>query len=106
MTYAQCYGKLLLQAWLLPDLNTIPNNYVRKKNFELSGYGIGFWCTRSLVRILSRPYISATHLFICFFVTVSVRKMGARLGLAKEPLIPFNVQKMDFLRNWLSVINK
>ena len=35
-----------------------------------------------------------------------VRKMGARLGLAKEPLIPFNVQKMDFLANKLSVIKK
>ena len=25
--------------------------------------------------------------------------MGAHLGLAKEPLIPFNVKKMDFLPN-------
>ena len=28
-----------------------------------------------------------------------VRKMGARPGLAIDPLIPFNVQKMDFLPN-------
>ena len=58
----------------------------------------------SLIQILSEHYtcISAMHLFICFFVTDFVRKMGARPELAKEPLIPFNVQKMDFL---LSVIN-
>ena len=37
------------------------------------------------------------HLFISFFVTDFVRKMGARPGLAVEPLIPFIVQKMDFL---------
>ena len=24
----KCYGRPLLQAWLLPDLNTIPNNCV------------------------------------------------------------------------------
>ena len=34
------------------------------------------------------PYFSAMHLFICFFVTDFVRKMGARPGLAIEPLIP------------------
>ena len=45
-------------------------------------------------------------LFISFFITDFVRKMGARLGLAVEPLIPFIVQKMDFLPNRLSVINK
>ena len=45
------------------------------------------------------------HLFISFFVTDFVRKMGARPGLAVEPLIPFIVQKMDFLPNRLSVIN-
>ena len=32
--------------------------------------------------------------------------MGARQGLAKEPFIPFNVQKIDFLPKRLSVINK
>ena len=51
-------------------------------------------------------YISTMHLLICFFVTDFVRKMGAHPGLAKGPLIPFNVQKMDFLPNRLSVINK
>ena len=34
---------------------------------SLSGYGIGFWCTRSLLQILHGPYISAMHLFMCFF---------------------------------------
>ena len=43
------------------------------------------------------------HLFISFFVTNFVCKMWARPGLAKESLIPFIVQKMDFLPNRLSV---
>ena len=60
----------------------------------------------SLVQILLGPYISAMHLFICFFVTDFVCKMGARPGSAKEPFIPFNVQKMDFVPNRLSIINK
>ena len=74
-----CYGRPLLQAWLLLDLNIIPNNNVRENSLQLCGYGIGFWCTRSLVRILSEPYISAKHLFICFFVTSFVCRMGAHL---------------------------
>ena len=107
-----CYGRPVLHAWLLPDLNTLPNSCVRENSLELSGYGIGFWCTRSLVRILPGPYISAMYSFLCFFVMDFVRKMvggggGARPpGFAKEPLIPFNVKKMDFLPNRLSVINK
>ena len=60
----------------------------------------------ALVRIPQGSYISAMHLFISFFVTDFVRKMGARPGLAVEPLIPFIVQKMDSLPNRLSVINK
>ena len=39
------------------------------------------------------------HLFNCYFFMDFVCKMGARPGLAKEPLIPFNIQKMDFLPN-------
>ena len=69
--------RLRLHAWLLPDLHTIPNNCVRENS--LSGYGVGFRCVRSLVRIASKTYISAMHLFICFFVKDFVRKMGARL---------------------------
>ena len=63
-----------LPSWLLPDSNTIPKNCIRENAPKLRGYGIGFWCTRLLVRILPRLYISAMHLFICFFVTDFVRK--------------------------------
>ena len=70
-----CYGRKLLQAWLLPYLNTIPNNCIKENSLKLSGYGIGFWCTRLLVRILPRLYISAMHLFISFFVTYFVHKI-------------------------------
>ena len=49
----------------------------------------------ALVQILFEPYISAMHLLISFFVTDFVHKMGALQGLAIEPLIPFNVQKLD-----------
>ena len=69
-----CYRRALLQAWLLHDLNIIPNSYTRENSLWLSGYGIGFSCTRSLVRILPGPCISAMHLFICFFVTDFVCK--------------------------------
>ena len=48
---------------------------VVENSLLLSGYGIGFWCTRSLVRILPGPYISAIHLFICLFVTDFVCKV-------------------------------
>ena len=51
-------------------------------------------------------YTTAMYLFISFFVTDFDRKMGARPELAKESLIPFINQKMDFLPNRLSVINK
>ena len=27
-----CYGRPLLQAWLLPDLNTIPNNCITENS--------------------------------------------------------------------------
>ena len=53
----------------------------------------------ALVRIPPGTYISAMHLFISFFVTDFVHKMGARPVLAVESLIPFLVQKMDFLPN-------
>ena len=55
-------------------LYTIPNNSIWENSLQLSGYGIGFWCTRSLVRILHGHLISDMHLFICFFVTDFVRK--------------------------------
>ena len=71
-----CYGRLLLHAWLLPNLSTISYNCVRENSLQLSGYGIGFWCTRSPVLILPGPCISAMHLFICFFVTDYVCKIS------------------------------
>ena len=92
-------GRPILQAWLFPDLNTIPNNCVRENSLYLSSYGIDFRCTKSLVRILPGRYISAMHLFICFIVTDFVCKMGACPGLAIESIIPFNVQEMNFLPN-------
>ena len=55
-------------------INSIPDTCVRENSLSLSGYSIGFWCTRLLVRLLPGPYINAMHLFICFFVTVFVRK--------------------------------
>ena len=70
----KCYGRPLFQAWLLPDLNTVPNNCVRENSLQLSGYGIGFSNQGGLVRNLSEPYISAMHLFISFFVTDFVHK--------------------------------
>ena len=39
------------------------------------------------------------HLFICFFVTDFVCKMGACPRLGIEPFIPSNVQRMDILPN-------
>ena len=81
-------------------------NCVRENSLWLSGYGICFWCTRSLVRILPGPYISAMHLFIYFFVKDFVHKTGARPGLAIEPIIPSVVQKWTFCLTRLSVINK
>ena len=50
------------------------DNCVRGNSLLLSGYGTGSCCTRSLVRILPEPYISAMHLLICFFVTDFVHK--------------------------------
>ena len=81
----QCYGRPLLQAWLLPDLNTIPNNCVGENSLKLSGLSYWLFVQASLVQIPSRSYISAMHLLIYFSVTHFVRKIGARPGLAKEP---------------------
>ena len=77
--FAHCYGRPLLQAWLLPD--TIPNNCVGENSPLLSGYGTSFWCTSSLIRILPGSYISAMHLFICFLVMDFVRKSTISKGI-------------------------
>ena len=46
------------------------------------------------------PYISAMHLFACFFITNFVRNTGASPGLANEPLIPFKKQKSGLSINY------
>ena len=48
-----CYGRPLLQAWLLPVLNTIPNNCVRENFLQLSCYGIGFSSRRPRLKSCS-----------------------------------------------------
>ena len=45
------------------------------------------------------------HAFIHLFLCYRVCKMGAHPGLAKQPLIPFNVKKMDFYLGFPSSIN-
>ena len=67
-----CYGRPLLQAWLLPDLDTIPNNCVKKNSLSRTGYGTGFSSRHPWFK--SRPALIFLHLFICFFVTDFVRK--------------------------------
>ena len=80
---------------------------LRQGEFSLAQW-LWYWFINqaALVRVPPGSYISAMHLLISFFVTDFVRKMGARPGLAVELLIPFIVQKMDFLPYRLSVINK
>ena len=69
-----CYRRPLLQTWLLPDLNTIPNNCHRENSFWLSGYGIGFWCMRSLVRILpDLIFLPCIYWFVSLLRTLFIR---------------------------------
>ena len=72
-------------------LNQFPSNVM----FGMNGFHVS-----------ASGAIQGHHGPLVFFVTDFVRKIGARPGLAVEPLIPFIVQKMDFLPNRLSVINK
>ena len=63
-----CYGRPLLQAWLFPDLNTIPNNCVRVNSIWLSGYGIGFLSRRPWFK--SCPdllFLPCIYSFVCVF---------------------------------------
>ena len=69
-----CVTGDFLQAWLLPNLNTIPNNFVGEVSLAPWLWYLLFFVQASLVQILSESYISAMHLFICFFVTDFVRK--------------------------------
>ena len=64
--YGKCNRGPLLQAWLLPDLNTIPNTCIVENSIYLSGYGIGFHPgvpSSNPTRIL---YFC--HAFICLFL--------------------------------------
>ena len=68
-----CYGRPLLQAWLLLDLNSIPNKILISPVVLVLAYGErGLW-----FESCPDPYISAMHLFIGFFVTHFVRKNNA-----------------------------
>ena len=75
-----CYLRPLLQGWLLPDLNTIPNNWVRENSLWLCGYGIGFTYRRTWLKscpdLIFLPCIySFVSLLPIFFV---------RLGLVQD----------------------
>ena len=83
-----CYGRPLLQAWLLPDLNTIPNYYIRENSLRLSGYGVGFWCTRSLVRFLPCIYSFVSLLRTLFVRSIITRKGLFSLTSARYHIIP------------------
>ena len=63
-----------IRAWLLPDLNTLRNNCVRKNSFLLFWLWYWVFVQTSLVQIPSKSYISAMHLLIGFYVTDFVRK--------------------------------
>ena len=100
-TNQNCYGRPLLHTWLYPDINTIPNTCIRENSLQLSGYGTGFLSRHS--RFKPCPDLEFL-LFICFFVTDIVCRMGARPELAIEPLIPIVVQKQTFCLKRLQVI--
>ena len=53
----RCYRRPLLQACLLPDLNTILNNCVRKNSLYLSGCGIDFSSRRPWFKSCSAPIL-------------------------------------------------
>ena len=106
LAWSYYYRRALFQAWLLPDLNITPDNRIKENSLYLSGYGIGFSSShpwfKSCPKLLFLPHI----LFICFFVTNFVHKMGSLLGQAFERLMPFNVQNWTSCLIRLSVINK
>ena len=68
--YQHCYGRPLFQAWLLPDLNTIPNNCVGKNSLWLSGYCIGFSTRRPCPNLIFLPCI---YSFLSLLQTLFVR---------------------------------
>ena len=72
-------GRPLLQAWLLPDLNTILNNCIGQNSLWLSGYGIGFptrlpWFKPGLNVIFLPCIYSFLSLLRTFFVRTEFKK--------------------------------
>ena len=100
-----CYGRPLLRVWMLPGLNTIPNNCVRENSLA---QWLWYWLASRCLWFKTCPdliFLPCIYQFICFFVTNFVRKVGASSGLAKEPLMPLKVKKWTFcLSGFLSSI--
>ena len=72
-----CYGRPLLHAWLLPDLNSIPNNDIREILLISAVIVLAFRPAvpaSNSARILYFCY-AFVYLFLCFFVTDFVRKI-------------------------------
>ena len=70
----QCYGRPLLQAWLLPDLAKIPDNFVGENSLQLSGYGIGFSSRRSWFKsCLHLIFLPCIHSFVSLLRTLFIR---------------------------------
>ena len=69
-----CYGRPLLKARLLPDLNKYLTTALGRTQ---TSQWLWDWLLVHVVpgSIPSKPYISGMHFFICFFVTDIVRKI-------------------------------
>ena len=68
-----CYGRLLLQAWLLPDLNTMPNHALERILFSSVVVVLAFQPGDPGLNPVRMLYFC--HAFIhFFFVTDFVRK--------------------------------
>ena len=70
MMNEMCYGRPLLEAWLLPDLNTIPNYCVRERELSLA---LWLWYWLLVLKVTSSNpartlYIchAFIHLFLCY----------------------------------------
>ena len=89
MMSSLCYGRPLLHAWLLPDLNTIHNNCVGKNYLYLNGYGIGFSSRRRWFK--SRPgviFLPCIYSFVSLLRTLLVRLDVMVHGGTISPLLP------------------
>ena len=69
-----CCGKPLLQAWLLPDLNTIPSNFIGENSLKPSGYGIGFLSKRPWFKSCRKlTFLPCIYSFVSLLRTLFVR---------------------------------